>query len=159
MSIKKLKLTSNKSLFGTTITLQTKDASYAKVVAENLSTPPLTNMSKKFEGGYLFRSPNIPLTEWTPTLKSLATFDGKFNLDISMNTETESTTALLRIEDQSDAALFAWSQVDVWQKWSDALEAEAQTDSKRKPPKINVGKDGSLTATVQVTTLGGHIDK
>jgi hypothetical protein len=143
------------TMFGTTVSLATKDGSYREVIAENLSVDPFKNRTHQFEGGYQFRSPNIPLEEWEGTLQSLSMLDGKFAISAEVDTETKNVTAKIRIAEKEDAAMFAWTNVSVWQKWGDAQEQELKEDRKAsRTPKIFVDKDGNLKAKVRVNSLG-----
>jgi hypothetical protein len=143
------------NIFGTTVTLATKDGSYSQTIAENLPVDPFKKRAPQFEGGYQFRSPNIPLDEWEGTLKSLSTLEGKFAISAEVDTESSNVTAKIRIAEKEDAAMFAWTNVSVWQKWSDAQEAELKESIKDgKKTKVFVDKDGKLKARVKVTSLG-----
>jgi hypothetical protein len=75
-------------------------------------------------------------------------------LSAKYNKDKKSITALIKFAEQSDAALFGWTNVQVWQKWSIELEAEAALEAKKKPPKVKIGKDGRVTVKVTVSTLG-----
>jgi hypothetical protein len=157
MANKQLKFTRQTNMFGTTITLSSKDGTYNEIITEGFGPQdPLRNHDTKIKTGYLFRSPGIKQSDWSSTFNSLHNVDGKFNLTAVLDDTDENNkivTSLVRFADQSDAALFAWSQVSTWQKWSDALEKEAKVDARRKP-KVKVGKDGKITIKTTVTTLG-----
>ena len=143
------------TMFGTTVSLATKDGSYSQILAENLSVDPFKNRTHQFDGGYQFRSPSIPLEEWEGTLKSLSMLDGKFAISAELDTESGNVAAKIRIADRDDAAMFAWTNVSAWQKWSDAQEAELLASVKdAKKTKVFVDKDGKLKARVKVTSLG-----
>jgi len=157
MATSKLKFVSTTDMFGTTVSLVTRDGSYEQTIVTGFNPPnPLKNMDNKLKTGYMFRSPNIKIDDWAPTLGLLSNCDGKFNLtaELSEKNENRTVTAWLRFSEQSDAALFAWADVNIWQKWSDDLEKQAKAESKAKPPKLKVGKDGKITVTVTATTLG-----
>lgn len=157
MAAKKLKFTRQTNMFGTTIALSSKDGTYNEIITDGFGPQdPLRNLDTKIKTGYLFRSPKIKKTDWPSTFGSLHNVDGKFNLMAELDDTDENNktvTALVRFADQSDAALFAWAQVDTWQKWSDALEKEAKADA-RKKPTLKIGKDGKITIKTTVTTLG-----
>jgi hypothetical protein len=157
MATSKLKFVSKTDMFGTTISLATRDGSYEQVVVTGFNpADPLKNMDGKVKAGYMFRSPNIRIEDWAPTMGSLSNCEGKFNLtaELSEKNEQKTVTAWLRFAERDDAALFAWANVDIWQKWSDDLEKQAKSESKAKKPKIKIGKDGKITVTVKTTTLG-----
>jgi len=158
-----LNFTRKTDMFGTTFTLSNKDKSFSEVVAVNLDFDPIARMSKTLKEGYLFRSPNMSIDEWKQTLLSLRNIEGEHlaTARIEMEKDKKPTiTALMRFKEKSDAAIFAWSNVDVWQKWSDALEAEAITEDKaykkalKNPQKVKINKDGTVTIKTTVTTLG-----
>ena len=157
MPSKVLGLKSETTSLGTTVVLSSRDRSYNIKVAEYLDTDPLKNNKAKLKGGYLFRSPAIETDCWKSMLTMLSSIDGNFSITAKVVVESNKdpvVTAWARFENQSDAAMFAWSNVDKWQKWSDAAEEQDRADAKIKPTKLPVTKDGRITGTVTVTTLG-----
>lgn len=156
MPTKVLKLKSETTSLGVNVTLSSKDGSYNVKLAEYLDSDPLKNNKSKLKGGYLFRSPKITVDNWADTLKTLHSIDGNFAITAKLEQTKENdpqVTAWARFEDKTDAAMFAWSNVEVWQKWSDALEEEAKAEAK-KANKLTITKDGRITGKVTVTTLG-----
>ena len=156
MTIKALKLKAESTSLGTNVSLSTKDSSYTAKLAEYLETDPSKNNKSKLKGGYLFRSPKITQDDWTETFKTLYSMDGNFSITAQVEIKKDAepvVTAWARFEEQADAAMFAWSNVEVWQKWSDAQEEEARAEAK-KTDSLKITKDGRLTGTVTVTTLG-----
>ena len=158
-----LKFTRTTDMFGTTITLSNKDKSFSEVIATNLDFDPIKKMSKTLKDGYLFRSPGISTNDWTDTLKSIKNIEGEFRITAQVEQEKNkkpTITALIRFKEKSDCAIFAWSNLEVWQKWSDELEAEAQKEAKeykkalKNPQKVKINKDGTVTVKATVTTLG-----
>jgi hypothetical protein len=162
MGTKNLKLATERNILGTTIYLKSRDGSYNEVVAANLQASPLSNLDKTLtEGGYLFRSPKIKSHEWADMLKSLSNISGKFNITAKLTTDKndadlKKVSAWIRFAEKDDAAIFAWTNVENWQKWSDTLEAEDQKEAKTrsKPLKAKVTKDGRITVKVTQVTLG-----
>ena len=158
MATKKLKFTSVSDMFGTTINLQTRDKSYNTVLVEGFNPiDPLKNQDKTVTTGYLFRSPDIRSKDWEDVFLSLSNTASPFNLtaEVSGDDENRKINAWIRFSEKDDAAIFAWTNVDKWQKWSDDLEKEARKEAKKgNLAKIKVGKDGKITAKVTVTTLG-----
>jgi hypothetical protein len=126
------------------------------MIANGLQFEPFANHRSRLADGYLFRSPHIKPTEWQDVIASFENFTSVFSLVIRPNEgdiDKVGAYALLRIQDQQDAAMFAWSNLENWQKWSDSAEKQEAEDKKQKA-KVKVDKDGKVTATVTVTTLG-----
>lgn len=159
MAKSKLKFVQTTDMFGTKITLTNTDKTFSEDIVSGFTPAnPLKNMSTSVKTGYQFRSPNINLDVWAGTFKSLAGSEGKFNLTAELTEENDKKTvdAWVRFESKEDAALFAWSNVEHWQKWSDALEKEhkAAVKESKKPKKVKIDKDGKITIRATVTTLG-----
>lgn len=150
-----LRLKGESNIFGTTVSVLNKDKSYIKVVAENLDFNPLKNMKSSLKEGYLFRNPNLTEDILETTINSLRNVDGPYSFVIKMDKNTNKLYALIRFKEKNDAAVFAWTNVENWQKWSDAQEAEeaAAAKERNKPLKAKVNKDGTVTVKVKVTTL------
>ena len=150
-----LKLKSQTSMFGTTVSMVSKNQDVNEVIAENLDFDPLKNHKSKIEKGFLFRSPKITADIWQLTLKSLRNVDGEYNVKLSMDKDSKDIDALIKFKNKNDAAVFAWTNLEHWQKWSDAQEVEEQAAAKerKKPLKAKVNKDGTVTVKVKVTTL------
>jgi hypothetical protein len=155
MRSKSLKLTSITNSLGTSVILESRDKSYTETLVEYMEFDPLKNNKSKISGGYFFRSPNIKPEQWRSMLESLERIDGKFSISakIYKTKNGDSVTGYARLENKDDAALFAWTNVQEWQKWSDEKEAEYQASVKRKPG-LKVTKDGRIVGTVTITTLG-----
>jgi hypothetical protein len=150
-----LKLKSQTNMFGTTVSMVSRNQDVKQVIAENLDFDPLKNHKNKIEKGFLFRSPKITNDIWQLTLKSLRNVDGEYNFKLSMDKDSKDIDALIKFKNKNDAAVFAWTNLQHWQKWSDAQEEEEQAAAKerKKPLKAKVNKDGSVTVKVKVTTL------
>lgn len=155
MSSVSLKLKGESSMFGTTVSILNKDKSYNKIVVENLDFNPLKNLKTSLKEGYLFRNPNLTDDVLETTLSSLRNVGGYYSFLIKMDKDTNKLYALIRFKEKNDAAVFAWTNVQNWQKWSDDLEEEEKKNSKerKKPLKAKVNKDGTVTVKVTVTTL------
>ena len=148
-----LKLKSESNMFGTTISVLNRDGSYNKVIVENLDFNPLKNIKTSLKEGYLFRNPNLTDKTLETTLNSLRNVDGNYSFSIKMDKDTNKLYALIRFKEKNDAAVFAWTNVQNWQKWSDVQEDEEKKTAKKKPAKIQIGKDGKITVKVTVETL------
>lgn len=150
-----LKLKSQTNSLGTTVSMTSRNKEVDQVLIENLDFDPLKNNKSKLEKGYLFRSPNISNDVWQLTLKSLRNVDGEYSVNVKMDKDSKNVDALIRFKEKNDAAIFAWTNVEHWQKWSDDQETEEQAAAKerKKPLKAKVNKDGTVTVKVKVTTL------
>lgn len=149
MTEKSLIFTAKSSMFGTCIELHTRDNNWNHEIASNLENNPLKNRKSKLTSGFWFRSPNIQPSQWEDTFKSLSNFSGAWNIKASLKDDT--VTAHLWIEEREEAAMFAWSNLETWQKWSEAQEAESKETKKK--PKLVVNDDGSIKVTVTAVTL------
>jgi hypothetical protein len=158
MATSKLKFVRETNMFGTTITLANTSGTYKEILTEGFNpADPLAGLDTKIKTGHLFRSPGIKKDDWAPTFNSLYNCNGKFNLtaELSDTDGKQVVTAWVRFAEPDDAALFAWSSVEIWQKWSDALEDAHKQEAKvGKKTNVFVDKDGKLKATVTVTSLG-----
>ena len=153
MAIKKLKLTSKTDMFGTTVTLGTGRGAKTFNVGTNLEFNPLDKLSTKLDTGYLFRSPNVKperLVEIWPTLEE---FSGEVEFSATMDDKTEKVTALVRIQDRYDATNFSLAH-SLFEKWSDAQQAEAEASAAKEAEVIQVNDDGTVRIKVEVITLG-----
>lgn len=153
MSSVKLKFNKESNTFGTTVYLSNKLKTINHLVVQDLDFNPIKNNKSTVKTGSLFRSPDIKVDDLAITLRSLRNISGNFNLSVEYDKKTEMMTAFIRFADKSDAALFGWSNIEVWQKWSDQKQEEAEKAKKQKPPKLKVGKDGKITVTVVAETL------
>ena len=152
-----LKIKSETNSLGTTVRLVSRDGAYNEILAQYLESDPLVNNKPKLEKGYLFRSPKIKTSDWAQMLETLTRIDNNFAITASAfykNDEEPTVIALARFEDKDDAAVFAWANVEHWQKWSDAEEIEAQQELGRKSPKLKITKDGRIVGKVTITSLG-----
>jgi hypothetical protein len=160
----KLKLTSTTNIFGTTVKLEGKNVP-AITIGEGLEYDPVKKLKKTMPDGYLFRSPNLDPDNLNEIWPTVGRFSGDATLwvehtpakvDKKATTPSEDHgkfTGFARIADQSDAALFAYTH-SLFEKWSDALEEEAQAEAKKKQEsRIKVDKDGKITMDVEVVTL------
>lgn len=150
-----LRLKSEKNMFGTTVSLVSRNKEINQVVATNFDFDPLKNCKSKLEKGYVFRSPRITDSIWELTLKSLRNVDGDYAVNAKMDKDTKDIYALIKFKDKNDAAVFAWTNLEHWQKWSDEQEQQEEIAAKerKKPLKATVNKDGTVTVKVKVTTL------
>lgn len=146
-------LVETSSMFGTTIHLATKDGAYNEMLVENFQGKPVESLASRVGDGYLFRAPNIKPEDWEPTFELTSRFGGKFSLSFEVDSETKQITGLMRIAEREDAAMLAWADINIWQKWSESQEKEAKAMAKAKPPKVKIGKDGKVTIKVKVSSL------
>lgn len=153
MATRKLYWTKSSSMFGTNVWLGTKDKKVNLQVAENFEFDPISKLSPKLKDGYLFRSPNIDPDRFPEVFGTLEQISGPINIWAEQDTNSEKITAYAAVEDRMDAAMFAYAQVEIFQKWSKALEEEARAEAKRKPQKLKINKDGTITVRVTTTTL------
>lgn len=158
MGKSKLQFKLNTDMFGTVVSLRNRAGTYSEDIASGLSKNPLQNMKNSLTTGYQFRSPNILNDVWQSTFVSLANVEGPFKLEAELVEEADKkvVNAKITFESKDDAAIFAWSNVEHWQKWSDALENEhkAAVKEAKKPKKLKIDKDGKITIKVTATTLG-----
>lgn len=159
MAFKKLRWKRDNSIFGTTVNMHTKDMGMNEQVAVNLEFDPIARLSPRLRSGYFFRSPNIPSHAWPKVFETLNQICGKINIWAELDTKTEKVTAYAIVEDKSDAAMWAWAQVETFQKWSIAQQEEARAEAKKKPQRVKLNKDGTVTITVTTTTLSGDEDE
>jgi hypothetical protein len=150
-----LKLKSQTNMFGTTVSMVSRNQDVNQVIAKGLDFDPLKNHKSKIDKGFLFRSPKITSDVWQLTLKSLRNVDGEYSVKVYMDKDSKDVDALIKFKNKSDAAVFAWTNLEHWQKWSDAQETEEQAAAKERktPLKAKVNKDGTVTVKVKVTTL------
>lgn len=160
MAYKKLRWARETNVFGTNVWLHDKNKEFLnEEVVENLEFDPIKRLSPRLRTGYFFRSPNIPAHKWPSVFETLPQIEGKINIWAEYDTKTEKTTAYAIVEDKSDAAMWAWAQVENFQKWSTAQQEEARAEAKKKPQKVKINKDGTVTIRVTSTTLEGEEDE
>lgn len=159
MAYKKLRWKRNSNVFGTTVYMHTKDMSLNEEVVTNFEFDPIKRLSPRLRTGYFFRSPDIKNEKWPAVFETLNQIVGKINIWAEYDTKTEKITAYAVVEDKSDAAMWAWAQVETFQKWSAAQQDEARAEARKKPQKIKINKDGTITIRVTTTTLEGEEDE
>lgn len=150
---KKLVWTQETDFFGTKVWLQTKDQSYKELVAENLKTDPLSKLNTKLKDGYLFRNPRTDVDTLASVFETVESLEGPVNLWAELDDKTKVVTTYARIQDAGDATMFAFAQVETFQKWSDEKDKEERKEAKRKPQKLKVNKDGTVRVKVTATSL------
>jgi hypothetical protein len=141
-------------MFGTTVHAVSRDKSVSIKLAENMRFDPTDRMDSKLKEGYLFRSPNLDPILLPRVFESLNMIAGPVNIWLEQDKASEKITGYAVVQEKTDAGMFAFANVEHWQKWSNVLEAEARADAKRKPQKVKVNKDGTIRVTVTATTLG-----
>jgi hypothetical protein len=153
-----LNLVANTNSLGTNVFLQSANKKYHECLAENLENNPLANLVDSLPSGFVFRSPNIQTEDWEQMLKTLYSLEGTFSIRAILERKKDTPDTVIgyaTFENKDDAAIFAWSNVEQWQKWDDAKEAEYQEEKKKQPVKPTINKDGSVTVTVQVSSISG----
>lgn len=153
MAVKKLKWTTETNIFGTRIVLENADQTYSEVVAENLKNDPFVKRDSRLRTGYLFRNPATDVSQLASVFETVESFENKFNIWAELDDKTKTLTTYVRVADASDATMFAFSQVETFQKWSDDLDKQARQEARRRPQKIKVNKDGTVRVRVTATTL------
>lgn len=159
MATRKLYWSKETNVFGTAVWLGTKDKSVNQQVAANMPFDPIKRLQPKLKKGYQFRSPGISFDKFQSVFETLEQISGPINIWAERDEKTENITAYAVVEEKSDAAMFAWAQVETFQKWSDAQQAEAKAEAKRKPQKVRINKDGTIRVRVTQTTLSGEEDE
>lgn len=139
------------TMFGTSVRMHLKDGSQNELIAENFVFDPIKRLSPRLRSGYFFRSPNIKPEQWEDVFTTLEQIAGKINIWAEYDTKTKKTTAYAIVEDKSDAAIWAWTQVEVFQKWSVEKQEEARAEARKKPQRIKINPDG--TVTIKVTSV------
>ena len=147
------------NVFGTRVQMHLKDGSQNEQIAENMEFDPVKRLSPRLRSGYFFRSPDIKSYQWQGVFNTLEQIAGKINIWAEYDTKTEKTTAYAIVEDKSDAAMWAWATVETFQKWSVEKQDEARAEARKKPQRVKVNKDGTVTITVTSTTLSGDEDE
>lgn len=155
MATKKLKFISETNMFGTNVWLQTSDGSKRWQMGEGLQNDPVSKLSKKMDGGYLFRSPNIDPTQLVDIWETFENFTGPVQLTSEYDNKSDTVTTFARIKEKGDATMFAFAH-NTFEKWSDEKEAEEKARAKEKQKALSgtVNDDGTVRVTVEVETLG-----
>jgi hypothetical protein len=153
MATRKLQWNRTTNIFGTTVKLRSRDGSYEIQVAENMDFDPVARLDSKLKEGYLFRSPQIESNLFPHVFESLNMISGPVNIWIEQDKKSEKLIGYAVVQDKMDAGMFAFANVEHWQKWSNELEAESRAEAKRKPQKIKINKDGTIKVKVTTTTL------
>lgn len=155
MAIKKLVLNTKTDMFGTTVTLESRDGSIRFNVGEQVPYDPKLKLAKKMDVGYLFRSPNAKPDDLLAIWETIEGFSGEACLTSEYDGKSEELTVYLRIKEKGDATMFAFSH-NTFEKWSDAQDAEEKAEAKRKQKAVKgtVNDDGTVRVTVEVETLG-----
>lgn len=155
MATKKLKLKTETDMFGTDVALASSDGSISFAVGSKIGFDPTKKLSKKLDTGYLFRSPNLDPDSLNDLWDTVENFIGEAAFTAEIDTKSEVVTAHMRIAEKSDATMFAFAH-NTFEKWSDEKEAEAREQAKVKQKAVDgkLNADGTVTVTMEVTTLG-----
>jgi hypothetical protein len=149
MPAKRLKFKSEKTNFGTKVTLSNKDTEWT--VAEYLKFNPVRKTNKKLVNGYLFRSPGCKIMDLKDVIAQMEDI-ADYNFWVEQDQKSNICTAYILINDQDDAMQFAFGNMSDWQKWSQADEEEEAEASGRKPI-VTQHDDGRITVDIEVDTL------
>lgn len=151
----KCKLTCTGDMFGRDIVLKHNNTKW--LVGQRLTFNPLEQMTTDLSDGYLFRSPKLAPERLEEIWDTMEQFTGLYNVWVEAEDKEDDAvefTAFARIQDRSEATMFAYSH-SLFEKWSNEKEAEdAAERSKPKKEKIKVNDDGTITITVDVEELG-----
>jgi hypothetical protein len=153
MATRKLQWNQTTNIFGTSVTLRSRDGSYEVQVSENMGFDPISRLDSGLKDGYLFRSPNIESHLFPHVFESLNMISGAVNIWVEQDKKSEKLTGYAVVQDKMDAGMFAFANVENWQKWSADQETEAKAEAKKKPQKVKINKDGTITVKVTATTL------
>ena len=124
-------------------------------IGVNIDYDPLSRFDNKLKKGYLFRSPQVDPRELDAIWSTIQHFSHPHLIWVEFEEKNDKIelTAFARIEDPSDATMFAFAHSS-FEKWSDDKEKADKLDRKRKPNKLRVTKDGRIRGKVTVETLG-----
>lgn len=155
MIIKNLDFIEDSDMFGTNVRMVSDDGKYDQIIAQHMQSNPLEKMVPAIDNGYMFRSPGIQPEDWQSTFDTLLGISGAFSMRATLNEKNQNkVTALIEFSDKNDAAVFAWSNMSIWQKWSKDLEKEAQTTAQESSRlRAQVDEHGNIKVKVTVTTL------
>ena len=154
MTRTKCKLTCTGDMFGKDMVLKHKNNKW--LVGQLLTYNPIEQMTADLSNGYLFRSPKLNPERLEEIWNTTEQFTSPYNVWVEAEDKEDDAvefTAFARIQDRSEATMFAYSH-SLFEKWSDEKEAEdAAERSKPKQEKLKVNDDGTVTITVDVTEL------
>lgn len=153
MATQKLLWSRESNIFGTTVRAVSRDKTVDIALVENMGFDPIARLDPKLKEGYLFRSPNIEPGLMPHVFESLNMIAGPVNVWLERDKKSESLTGYAVVQEKMDAGMFAFANVEHWQKWNTELEAEARAAAKAKPPKIKINKDGTARVKVTVTSI------
>jgi hypothetical protein len=154
MAVKKLKIKTSTSMFGTDVALVSAGGD-VNIPIGKIDYDPTAQLAKGLSTGYLFRSPNLVIEKLEEIWPTVESFTGQAELTVDYDTETEHGVAWMRITDKSDATMFAFSH-SLFEKWSDEKEVEAREKANKKQEALHgkVNDDGTVRITMETTTLG-----
>lgn len=153
MATRKLYWSKTSTMFGTSVIARTKDKSFEVQVAENMEWDPICRLDSDLKVGYLFRSPDLAPGLFQKAFESLNMISGPVNIWAEQDKKTEKITGYAIVQEKMDAGMFAFANVEHWQKWSETQQEEARAEAKQKPQKVKINKDGTVTVRVTATTL------
>lgn len=149
-----LKLRSENTLYGYNISLVDHDDQLQGMIATKLDHDPLASMTGDLDQGYWFRAPEVTLDQLGDALDSLEYVNTVHNLTVKRVVQTGCFTAYARFQDRSDAAMFAFNQLEVFQKWSNAQQQELEQAMSSRSLEVEFDSDGiTRNVTITVETL------
>ena len=98
---------------------------------------------------FWFRAPNITLQALQITMRDLGLLEHKFELKVWQS--DKGLDASLKIKDEMDASMWAWSHTEIWAKWSEAQEKD--WNQGQKPQKLKVNKNGQVKIKVTMSEI------
>ena len=149
-TVQQLDLVSEKTLYGYNVFMVDSDNLESTLVAESLSHDPVATLTNNLSTGYWFRAPTITHYQLSCALDSLEYVQTEH--DLTVYQQNGSLEAHARFCDRSDAAMFAFNQLEVFQKWSGAQQQEFDQQQRDIAQPIEVDEDG-IARGVKVTVV------
>lgn len=152
MNRKLCKLQAKTTMFGTQIDL-VQDGTVLGTLVSDSPTNWCKKNKKVTQESFWLRAPNLDLNQLSVTAQMLADVDHAFEFRVWH--QNGKYDASLKLVDQADVALLAWSLNGVWGKWSTEDEQQLVASAKpQKPVKVKVLKDGTIKVKGKVTMSG-----
>jgi hypothetical protein len=149
-TVQQLDLVSEKTLYGYNVFMVDSGNLESTLIAESLSHDPVAALTKNLSNGYWFRAPNITHYQLSCALDSLEYVQTEH--DLTVYQQNGSLVVHARFCDRSDAAMFAFNQLEVFQKWSGAQQQELDQQQHDIAQPIEVDRDG-IARGVKVTVV------
>lgn len=144
MSRKQAKIVCETNMFGTKVSVQTSPDD--SVVIDANSEVNWQKSNKKLAKDYYWlRAPVVDQSGLQAAAQVLTQVGNPFEFKV-WHKDGAICDASLKLSDESDAALAAWSLNGVWCKWDSDQEAAFVTSQKKpKPLKVHVDSQGRVT--------------